>query len=100
MHLVPKLSITMVNHTVTEDFFIVDLADMEVILGIQWMEALDEYTQSFKRMDFTFVVDGKKVVLRGWQMKDQRKFPRIRWRQSCGTMTLRRLCNALSRQNL
>ena len=29
------------------------------------METLDEYTQSFKRMDFTFVADGKKVVLRG-----------------------------------
>ena len=55
----------MANHTVTEDFFIVDLVDMEVILGIQWMETLDEYTQSFKRMDFTFVVDRKKVVLRG-----------------------------------
>ena len=63
MHLVPQLSITMANHTVTNDFFIVDLADMEVILGIQWMETLDEYTQSFKWMDFTFVVDGKKVVL-------------------------------------
>ena len=52
----------MENHMV-EDFFIVDLADMEVILGIQWMETLDEYTQSFKQMKFTFVVDGKKVVL-------------------------------------
>ena len=29
------------------------------------METLDEYTQSFKRMDFTFVANGKKVVLRG-----------------------------------
>ncbi len=38
---------------------------MEVILGIQWMESLDEYAQSFRRMDFTFVVDGNKVVLRG-----------------------------------
>ena len=53
----------MANYTVTEDFFRVDLDDMEVILGIQWMETLDEYTQSFKWMDFTFVVDGKKVVL-------------------------------------
>ena len=43
-HLVPRLSITMTNHTVTEDFFIVNLDDMEVILGIQWMETLDEYT--------------------------------------------------------
>ena len=65
MHLVPQLSIMMANHTVTEDFFIVDLADMEIILGIQWMETLHEYTQSFKWMDFTFVVNGKKVVLRG-----------------------------------
>ena len=62
-HLVPQLSITMANHTVTEDFFIVDLADMEVILEIQWMETLNEYTQNFKRMDFTFVANGKKVVL-------------------------------------
>ena len=36
---------------------------MEVILGIQLMETLDEYTKSFKQMDFTFIVDGKKVVL-------------------------------------
>ena len=43
-HLVPQLSITMENHTMTEDFFIVDLDDMEVILGIQCMETLDEYT--------------------------------------------------------
>lgn len=64
-HLVPQLSITMANNAVTEDFFVVDLDDMEVILGIQWMESLDEYTQSFKRMDFTFVAKGKKVVLRG-----------------------------------
>ena len=55
----------MANHIVTEDFFIVELDDMEVILGIQWMETLDGYTQSFKRMDFTFFVNGKKVVLRG-----------------------------------
>ena len=48
MHLVPQLSITMANHTMTEDFFIMDLVDMEVILGIQWMETLDEYTQSLK----------------------------------------------------
>ena len=44
MHLVPQLSITMANHTVIKDFFIVNLANMEVILGIQWMETLDEYT--------------------------------------------------------
>ena len=39
-HLVPQLSITIGNRTVTNDFFIVDLDDM-VILGIQWIETLD-----------------------------------------------------------
>ncbi|XP_057871791.2 uncharacterized protein LOC131078113 [Cryptomeria japonica] len=38
--------------------------DTDVILGIQWMETLNQYTQSFKRMEFSFEVDGKKVVLR------------------------------------
>lgn len=64
-HLVPQLSITMGNYTMTDDFFVVDLDEMDVILGIQWMETLDQYTQSFKRMEFSFEVDGRKVVLRG-----------------------------------
>ena len=33
-HLVLELSITMANHMLIEDFFIVDLYYMEVILGI------------------------------------------------------------------
>lgn len=64
-HLVPQLSITMGNYIVTDDFFMIDLDDTYAILGIQWMEILDQYTQSFKRMEFLFKVDGKKVVLRG-----------------------------------
>ena len=72
-HLVPQLSITMANHTVTKDFFIVDLNDMEVILGIQWMETLDEYTRSFKQMDSTFFVDGKKFVLRRMENADPKE---------------------------
>jgi len=63
----------MANHTVTKDFFIVDLDDIEVILGIQWMDTLDAYTQSFKRMNFTFVVDGKKVVLCGIANKEPKE---------------------------
>lgn len=43
-HLVPQLSITIGSHTLIDDFFVVDLDDIEVILGIQWMETLDEYT--------------------------------------------------------
>ena len=37
------------------------------------METLNEYTQSFKQMDFTFVVDRKKVVLRGMATEGPKK---------------------------
>lgn len=40
-HLVSQLSITMGNYTMTNDFFVIDLDDTDVILGIQWMETLD-----------------------------------------------------------
>lgn len=66
-HLVPQLSIPMAKHTVTYDFFIVNLDDMEVIMGIQLRETLNGYTQSFKWMGFFFEVDCKKVVLRGME---------------------------------
>ncbi|XP_057855150.1 uncharacterized protein LOC131064868 [Cryptomeria japonica] len=64
-HKVPKLSIILGNYTVTDDFYVIDLADTNVVLGIQCMEILDEYTQSFKRLEFSFKIDDKKVVLRG-----------------------------------
>lgn len=37
------------------------------------METLDQYTQSFKRMDFSFKIDGKKVLLRGMSNKGSRE---------------------------
>lgn len=43
-HLVLQLSITMGNYIVTNDFFMVYLDDTYVILGIQCMETLEQYT--------------------------------------------------------
>ena len=64
-HLNPQLSITLRNYTLIDDLFVIDLVDTDIILHIQLMETLDQYTQSFKRMDFSFETDGKKVLLRG-----------------------------------
>lgn len=64
-HKVPQLSITVGNYTVTDDFYVVDLANSNVILGIQWLITLDKYSQSFKHMEFSFKTNGKKVILRG-----------------------------------
>ena len=61
------------NYTLAGDFFVIDLVDTDIILGIQWLETLDQYSQSFKRMDFSFETDGKKVLLRGMPNKGSRE---------------------------
>lgn len=53
-HVIPWLQISMGNYTLANDFFVIDLVDIDIILSIQWLETLDQYTQSFKRMDFSF----------------------------------------------
>ena len=37
------------------------------------METFDQYTQSFKRMEFSFEIDGKKVLLRGVSNKGSKE---------------------------
>ena len=56
-HVIRRLQISMENYTIVDDFFIIDLVDTDIVLGIQWLETLDQYTQSFKRMDFSFETD-------------------------------------------
>ena len=61
------------NYTMIDDLFVMDLVDTDIILGIQWLETLDQYTQNFKRMDFSFEIDYKKVLLRGISNKGSRE---------------------------
>ena len=61
------------NYTMADDFFVIDLVDTDIFLGIQWLETLDQYTESFKRMDFSFETDGKKVLLRGMSNKGSKE---------------------------
>ena len=61
------------NYTIADDLFVIDLVHTNIILGIQWLETLDQYTQSFKRMDFSFETNGKKVLLRGMSNKGTRE---------------------------
>jgi hypothetical protein len=41
---IPKLKITMGNYTLTDDFFVVDVLDTNVVLGVQWLYSLGKYT--------------------------------------------------------
>ena len=72
-HLVPQLSITMANHTVTEDFFIVDLDDMEVILGIQWRHSMNTLRVSNGWTSLLLSME-RRLFSAEWKMKVRRKF--------------------------
>jgi hypothetical protein len=61
----PKLTITMGNYSMTDDFFVVDIPDTNVVLGIQWLYSIGRYTTDQRTMVMEFTSpNGKKVVLR------------------------------------
>jgi hypothetical protein len=64
---IPNLEITMGNYSMTEDFFVVDIPDTNVVLGVQWIYFNGRCTTGQRTMEMKFTrPDGKKVVL--WAM--------------------------------
>jgi hypothetical protein len=63
---VPDLEIKLGNCTVRDTFYVVDLSDTGVVLGVQWMITLGKITTNYQTLEMGFKDrDGKKVVLRG-----------------------------------
>ncbi|KAH9328906.1 hypothetical protein KI387_001014, partial [Taxus chinensis] len=58
------LSIQMGDYTLTDDFYVIGLGEIDTVLGIQWLQSLGRYVQDFRRMELEFMVDRKKIVLR------------------------------------
>jgi hypothetical protein len=62
---VPKLEMKLVNYTVRDTFYVVDLSNIGVVLGVQWMITLGKITTNYQTLEMGFRdQDGKKVVLR------------------------------------
>ena len=34
---IPKLQVTLGNHTITDNFYVVNVADTNMVLGVQWL---------------------------------------------------------------
>jgi hypothetical protein len=63
---VPDLEIKLGNYTVRDTFYVVDLSNTDVVLGVQWMITLGKITTNYQTLEMGFRDhDGKKVVLRG-----------------------------------
>jgi hypothetical protein len=63
---IPQLNVALGNYTVTNDFFVVEVPDTNIILGVQWLVSLGKHSVDYKAMELEFrETDGRKVVLRG-----------------------------------
>ena len=63
---IPKLNVTLGNYHMTDSFYVVNLADTSILLGVQWLYLIEKYTTDYRAMEMEFQgSDGKQVVLRG-----------------------------------
>ena len=63
---IPKLNVTLGNYHMTDSFYVVNVADTNVVLGVQWLYSIGKYTTDYRAMEMEFQgPDGKMVVLRG-----------------------------------
>jgi hypothetical protein len=60
------MKLTLGKHDLAQDFYVMDLPDTNIILGVQWLSTLGKITTNYKTMEMSFTTkDGKKMVLRG-----------------------------------
>ena len=51
---IPKLNITLGNYNLADDFFVVDVPDTNVVLGVQWLYSIGKYFTDYKTMEMEF----------------------------------------------
>jgi hypothetical protein len=67
---ISKLVVTLGNYTLTNEFYVIDLEDSSIVLGVQWIQTLGEITSNYKLMKMKlFTPGGKHDVLRGMSNK-------------------------------
>ena len=65
-HWIPKLNVTLGNYNMTYSFYVMKVANTNVVLGVQWIYSIGKYTTNYRAMEMEFQgPDGKWVVLRG-----------------------------------
>jgi len=60
------MSLTLSRYTLTQDFYIVDIPNTNIIMGVQWISTLGPFTTNYTTMDMYFnTKDRKRVTLKG-----------------------------------
>lgn len=61
---ISQLSIQLGDYIVSDNFYVIGIGEVDVLLGVQWLHSLGIYIQNFQKMELEFMADGTKIVLR------------------------------------
>ena len=63
---IPKLQVTLGNHTITGNFYVVNVADTNVVFGVKWLYYFGEHTMNYQFPEIRFKNSKvKPILLRG-----------------------------------
>jgi len=63
---IPMLTITLGNYTLTNSFYVVNVPDTNIVLGVQWLYSNRKYTTNYQTMEMEFQDSyGNRIVLHG-----------------------------------
>jgi hypothetical protein len=70
---VPYLEVNLGNYTMRDTFYVVELANTDVVLGVQCLITLGKISTNYQTLDMGFKnSEGKKIVLRGMSSGEPR----------------------------
>jgi hypothetical protein len=70
---VPDLEVKLGNYTMRDTFYVVDLFETNVLLGVQWLITLEKISTNYQTLEMGLRdSEGKKVVLRGMSKGEPR----------------------------
>ena len=52
--MIPNLEVKLGNYTLTDTFYVVELSDTDVVLGVQWLYSLGEIGFNYQMLTMSF----------------------------------------------
>ena len=63
---IPNLQVNISDYAVKDNFYVVNVADTNLVLVVQWMYSIGEHSMNYQIPQISFKdVEGKPVVLKG-----------------------------------
>ena len=53
-HWIPKLNVKLGNYNMIDSFYVVNVADTNVVLWVQWLYSIGKYTMDYREMEMEF----------------------------------------------